>query len=45
MVSNNPSLFSLPFVRNNALTSSPERPLCPIPAPTAVDGRAIPLTP
>jgi hypothetical protein len=44
-VSNNPRSFPLPFVRNGALTSSPERPLRPLPAPAAVDAGASPLTP
>jgi hypothetical protein len=44
-MSNNPSPFSLPFVRNSALTSSPEQPLRPLPAPATVDARGIPLTP
>jgi hypothetical protein len=44
-VSNNPRPVSLLLAHFGALASSPERPLRPLPAPAAVDARAIPLTP
>jgi hypothetical protein len=45
MASNNPRSFPLLLVHNGALTSSPERPLRPIPVPAVNGARAPPLYP
>jgi hypothetical protein len=44
-MSNKPSPFPLPFVHSSALTSSPERPLRPLPVPAAGEAQSPPLTP
>jgi hypothetical protein len=44
-VSNNPRSISLLLVHFGALTSSPERPPRPLPAPAVIGARAFPLSP
>jgi hypothetical protein len=44
-MSNNPSMFPLPFVHNSVLASLAELPLCPLPAPAAGEAQSPPLTP